>query len=489
MIVLVNPRSTSWRCRIPLSILALGASLDGSIPFEILDGNVIPELGPVLLRHIAERGIKYVALTVMPGPQLREAIQLSRAVRLRFPHVKIVWGGYFPTLHTEVVLQSSYVDYVIRDQGDYAFKDLVESLESGRSLSAIKGLAYKDGTVRYNEKQGLIDPNDLPPLPYHKVPVSRYIGRTYIGRRTVNYHSSVGCPFLCGFCAVAAVFKARWLGLEAGRIEQDLLWFQKNFGIDAVEFHDNNFFTSEKRTSEFADRIKGRGISWWGEARPDTLLHYDDSTWRLMQQAGSKMIFFGAESSSQKVLDLMAKGGTQSPDTVLALAEKMKSFRIVPEFSFVLGSPTNTIDEDLESDIRYIKLIKRINPESEIIIYVYSPVHFEEADLYRSAQAHKFSYPASLDDWLLPEWQLHDLRKNPVTPWLTPAHVRRMKNFERVLNARYPTNADLQLSRVQRIILRLLGSWRYRLSRYENPLEIRIAQRLFRYRQPEVEGF
>jgi radical SAM superfamily enzyme YgiQ (UPF0313 family) len=285
------------------------------------------------------------------------------------------------------------------------------------------------------------------------------------------------------------VYKARWIGLDAARIVKDLEWFRQTYDVNAVEFHDNNFFTSEKRSAEFAERMLGKKMTWWGEGRPDTLLKYDDSTWRTMAAAGAKMIFFGAESSSQKVLDLMDKGGTQTPDTVLTLAEKMRRFGIVPEFSFVLGSPTDTVDADIDQDIAYIKTIKRINPASEIIIYVYSPVHFEEATLYHAAQAHQFAYPQNLDDWLLPQWQLHDLRKNPVTPWLTPRAVKKIRNFEKVLNAAFPTNSDLKLRPWQRRTLRAIGRWRYALGAWGIPYEVAGTQRIFRYRQPEIEGF
>lgn len=489
MICLVNPMATRWRYRVPLSVLSIGASLEGRYEYEVLDGNIDHDLASTLPGLILQRGIKYIGFTVMPGPQLYESIKLSKLVRHRFPNVKIIWGGYFPSLHTDVVLRSGYVDYVIRDQGDYSFRQIVDYHEQGGSLATISGLSYRDGIIKHNPKQDLIDPNTLPPLPYHKVDLPRYIGKTYVGTRTINYHSSVGCPFLCGFCAVAAIYKARWIGLEPERITNDLLWFQKEYGVNAVEFHDNNFFTSERRTEEFADRIKGHGITWWGEARPDTALRYGDRTWQLIQQGGCKMIFFGAESSSQKVLDLMDKGGTQTPDTVLELAARMKRYGIVPEFSFVLGSPTQTVSEDIEQDIRYIRRVKEINPASEIVIYVYSPVHFEESDLYQAAEENAFRYPVNLDDWLLPEWQMHDLRKNPVTPWLTPQHIARIKNFERVLNGCYPTKSDLKLTSLKRGILKLLGQWRYKLSFYTAPYEIAVAHRLFRYRQPEIEGF
>ena len=489
MICLVNPQSTRWRFRIPLSVLSIGASIEGHYDYEIVDGNLDPGIFISLPNLVRQKGIRYVGFSVMPGPQLGQAILLSKLLRKEFPTLVIIWGGYFPTLHTDVVLGAPYVDFVIRDQGDRSFKRLIDTLEKGGSLASIEGLSYKETGIRHNEKQRMIDPSELVPLPYHKIDLPRYIGRTYIGTRTINYHSSVGCPFLCGFCAVAASYRARWAGLAPERIERDLLWFQIRHGVNAVEFHDNNFFTSERRSAEFAERMRGRGITWWGEARPDTLMAYHDSTWRSMSEGGCKMIFMGAESSSQHVLNLMEKGGTQTPDTILELAGRMRKFGVIPEFSFVLGSPTPTIEEDMEGDIRFIKRIKVINPLSEIIVYIYSPVHFDDADLYSAAQEHKFRYPTVLDDWLLPEWQLHDLRKRPVTPWLRTKDIDRARNFERVLNARFPTLSDLKLRPIHRAVLSLLGSWRYRLSIYSIPWEVMIAQRLLRYRQPEIEGF
>lgn len=489
MILLVNPRSTQWRYRIPLSILSIGATLEEKYCYEIVDGNLEKDLISKISRTIEAKRIRYVGITVMPGPQLHEAIPLSKMIRAKYPNVKIVWGGYFPSLHTDVVLQSGYVDFVIRDQGDISFRDLIDALETGGSIVSIRGLSWKNDGIVNNQRQELIDPNTLPTLPYSKIQIPKYIGPTYLGTRTINYHSSVGCPFMCGFCAVAAVYKARWLGLTAERIASDLIWFRRTHGVNAVEFHDNNFFTSEQRVSEFSDYIRQEGLTWWGEARPDTLLAYDESTWKKMAVAGCKMVFLGAESGSDETLQTMHKGGTQTAETSLMLAEKMRNHNIIPEFSFVLGSPSEGPGESISSDIRYIRKIKEINPDSEIIIYTYSPVHFEDAKLFELSKSHGFAYPKTLDDWLLPAWRNHDLRKKPITPWLSTRNINRIRSFEKVLNAVHPTKSDLSLKAWQKRTLKMLGGWRYSTQAYEYPFEVALAQRLFRYRQPEIEGF
>ena len=348
MIILLNPRSARWKYRLPLSVLSVGAVLEGKYPYQIIDGNLESDVRATLLKAIREQDIRYLGITVMPGPQLQQAIQLSRELKQIFPKLTIIWGGYFPSLHTDVVQRSGFVDYAIRGQGEYAFLELIEALE-------------KDGAVSRTPHQGVTDPNSLPPIPYHRVDVERYLPRTVLGSRTIVYHSSFGCPFVCGFCAVAGVYKGRWMGRDSATIVKDVIELRDRYRINAVEFMDNNFFVAEGRTSEVAEGLRGQGIAWWGEARPDTVMHYSDRTWRSMADGGCKMMFFGVESSSDSVLALMQKGGTQTADMVLDLARRMREFNIVPEFSFVLGAPSDKVDEDIERDIRYIRRIKEIN--------------------------------------------------------------------------------------------------------------------------------
>ena len=201
------------------------------------------------------------------------------------------------------------------------------------------------------------------------------------------------------------------------------------------------------------------------------------------------MIFFGAESSSAEVLTRMHKGGTQTPETVLELAGRLKTIGIVPEFSFVVGGPSDNVDADIDRDIQFIRKVKSINPMAEIILYTYAPVVFEDSDLSRAARLHGFTFPTTLEGWMQPEWQRFDLRKTPVIPWLKPRHYRKIRSFERVLNGYYPTTTDVKLTRLRQWLLRIVSAWRYRTATYLFPLEIRILHHLFRYRQPELEGF
>ena len=495
MIILLNPQSAKYVFRVPNTILTLGAFLEGKYDYELLDENLDRNIIGTISKLIKEKQVKYLGMTVMPALQLQRAVAISKKIKSLFPSINIIWGGYFASLHPNTILKSDYVDYVFKGHSELSFVDFIDSMEGkpgAKKLSEIDGLSYREnGKIVHNKKAEVVDPDIIPTLPYHKMPIDKYlrIGRSYLGNRTMGYHSSVGCPFLCGFCAVAGVYKGKWLGRSAELVANDIRFLKENYNIGAVEFHDNNFFVSEKRVYDFADKIKDLNIGWWGEARPDTVMKFSDDTWEMMSRAGCKMIFFGAESSNDETLKLMHKGGTQTSKTVLELAERSMKYNIVPEFSFVLGSPTDDIDRDIDNDIKYIKRIKEINPASEIIIYTYTPVNFEDSELSLAAKMKGFYYPQTLEEWVSPRWQNFDLRKNPLTPWLKPKHFRKIRNFEKTLNAYYPTNSDLKIKGWKKSLLKILGGWRYFTSIYYAPYEIRIVQKLLKYRQPETEGF
>ena len=497
-IILFNPKSANAKYRIPNSILNIGASVEGKFGWAIVDGNC--EADPVdrICRYLEQGDYRYLGFTVMPGPQLRQAIIAAKEVKRRFPHTIMIWGGYFPSNHADSVLHSGLVDYIINGPGDHAFPELIAALECGGPTDKIRNLIYRtaDGKTRKTPKEDLIDQETLPALPYDKLnqfyPIGKFLGRTYLGKKTMAYHSSIGCPFTCSFCAVVPIYEARWKAKSAKTVYRDVKYIKDKWGADAIEFHDNNFFVSEKRAVEFARLITPEKMSWWGMARIDTMSKFKDESLAAIRDSGCRMIFFGAESGNDEILGQMDKGGTQNGEQILAFAGRLRQYGIIPEYSFVLGTPAETpekVQAQIDFEISFIKKVKAINPDTEIVIYTYSPVPTPGSELFKQVLASGFRFPETLEDWISPAWENFDLRKNPLTPWLTPEMVDSIRNFETVLNGVYPTVSDIRLNQVKKLLLQFAAGLRYRLNFYRFPYEIKLLQRWWRYRQPEIQGF
>ncbi len=496
-VLLFNPRSAVAKHRIPNSVMNIAASIDGLYDWAIVDGNREEYPYEKIKKYLSTGAFKYIGFTVMPGPQTKQAIPFAKQIKHDFPETLMIWGGYFPTNHYKVILHSGDVDFVINGPGDHAFPQLIHALERNQSYQEIKNLIYLSGeNIVRNPKEELIEQDALPPLPYDKLhefySIDKYLGKTYLGNRTLAYHSSIGCPFTCSFCAVVPTYEARWKAKSPEQVYRDIKYIKEKWGADAIEFHDNNFFVSEKRTVEFSKLILPEKMNWWGMARIDTMDRFSDKSLALIREAGCTIIFFGAESGNDKVLHQLDKGGTQTGEQILRFAERMKKFDIIPEYSFVLGTPASTpaeVMEQIEFDINFIKKVKAVNPKTEIVLYTYSPVPAEGTELYNEVLASGFEYPKKLEDWISPQWERFDLRKNPLTPWLKPEMVDKIRNFETVLNGYYPTVSDIRLSDIKRTLIRTVAGIRYRINFYQYPYEIKLLQRLWKYRQPEIQGF
>lgn len=486
-IVLFHPRAAEERFRLPLSVLTLASVVPAGHEVVIVDGDLLADPLPELKRQLSCEGPVCLGVSVMPGPQLARAVPQCQALRAEFPRLTIIWGGWFPSLHAETCLASPFVDVVVRGRGELSFPALIQAIADDQDYSAIAGLSFrgKDGKVQHNPDAALAHPDTLPPLPYHLVALAKYNQKTWLGSRTTGYHSSLGCPLKCGFCAVAAQFEGRWLGQSVSRMMVDIEPLLAA-GANAIEFFDNNFFVSEKRVVEFAETIKPRGISWWGEGTIDGLMRYRDESLRAMRESGCKMIFFGAESGSDAVLALYNKGGLVH-SAAIELAERFSAFDIVPEFSFVLGNPIAP-REDIDASIQLVRRLKSANPRCEIILYLYSPEPYQKSALWEAAKAHGFRFPERLEEWAGDAERLFNLRRAPETPWLSPDDLARVRGFETVLNAYSPGVADIRLGARWRRVLHWLAARRYRQEDYLQPRLLQLALRVARHRRVEQEG-
>src|SRR6202166_2666803 len=423
MIILFNPRATRPRNRrLPLAILAIAAVLEGREEYEIVDGNLDDNPLDIILKLIATHDVELLGVSVMPGPQMVAAMEASREIRRLHPHVKIVWGGYFPSVYSDSALNAKYVDYIVRGQGEDTILELLDAIRGNRPFESILGLSYKDvfGLPRNNAERPMKGPDEFPWHPFHRVPVEKYLRPSFFGKRTTAHHASIGCPFRCSFCGVHAIYGNRELAESPARTEAILRHLKEQYGADSVQFYDMNFFLKESHARELADRMEPLSFHWWCEARIDTFNRYSDATLEAVRRAGCTMIFFGAESGSDWVLKEMQKDITT--EQTLAVAHRIRQFGIIPEFSFVIGNPRDP-ERDTRETLEFIRKIKRLNRQSEIIIYHYTPVPQRTA-MYGNVDS-QVTFPTTPDEWATKKWLDFTLRIDPNTPWLK----RKTKNL------------------------------------------------------------
>jgi radical SAM superfamily enzyme YgiQ (UPF0313 family) len=487
MIILLHPKAVKPKNRrFPLAILSIAAVLEGVERYVIIDGNLDTDPGATMEAIAAANPVELLAVSVMPGPQMVAAIALSKEFKRKHPGVPVVWGGYFASLYTDATLNAGYVDFAVRGPGEDTIVELLGALRGSRKFTGIRGLSFKDdfGLHVHNATRPIRSPNDFPLLPYHRLSsVERYLLPTFLGRRTAVHQASIGCPYRCQFCGVVPIFDGRQKTEAPERTGAVLAALKRDYKIDAVQFYDNNFFLNENHARKQAELMAGLGLRWWAEGRVDAFLRYSDEALREIRRSGATMIFFGAESGSNKVLAEMNKGITT--EQTLELAARIRKFGIIPEFSFVIGSPTSP-EEDTRDTIEFIRRIKRLNPDAEIIVQHYIPTPHPDG-MYGEIDG-KIEFPQTPEEWATERWFNFTVRQDPHLPWLPERVKRRIDNFELVINSRWPTIQDVHLPQWGRMLLQSLSSWRYALGVYDWPLELQWAQKFVSLRKPRWES-
>jgi radical SAM superfamily enzyme YgiQ (UPF0313 family) len=496
--LLVNPTITSRQgARFPLALLNLSAALDRRGESTIVDGNVDRDIVDATLRAIAGKRVDAVGISVMGGPQMAPSIAVSKAIREHHPHLPIIWGGYFPTLYTDTALSAPYVDYAVRGQGEETMPDLIAALgRPGRDVSRIAGMSWKDaeGHVVHNpnRKFHLDDPGIV--LPYDKLgDPRRYLARTFLGRRTAAHQAAIGCRFRCTFCGVAAMFGGTTQLPAAARLERDLSYLKYELGADSIQYFDHNFFDREEDMVPLLEVMAKMELPWWCYARSDALLKLSESSWKLVRKSRLKMAYIGAESPSGAMLKEIRKG--TRPDQTLEVAELCRRHGVIPELSFMVAPPENT-EEETEHTFEFIRELKRINPASEIIVYIYTPLpegSKHEKDRGKRASmplldlnGEPMVFPSSPEEWTEKRWV--DYACHADAPWLTDDLRRHIQDFVTVLRCRFPTVQDMRSPSWAKRSLSALAAWRYHRRRYDKPWELNLANRLVKLRLPQVSG-
>ena len=97
--------------------------------------------------------------------QYKTCTQLARLIKHLLPGVKIVIGGYHATLMYEEIAASaeaSFIDFIIRGEGEEAFRRLINALGGNDRLEDIPSLSFKNGAgFIHNPRGELLDLSKL----------------------------------------------------------------------------------------------------------------------------------------------------------------------------------------------------------------------------------------------------------------------------------------------------------------------------------------
>lgn len=169
-------------------------------------------------------------------------LKVASMLKKAKPDVRIILGGHEVMFDAEEVLKrNSFVDVVIRGEGEYVLKNYITAINENRDLSTVDGITYRqDGKITVNPDSTLLcDLNDSPFV--YEDCMDDYDGKI------IYYETSRGCPFGCTYCISGANSRVRFL--DAERVKKELKFFMDH-KIPLVKFVDRTFNANLKRAKE-----------------------------------------------------------------------------------------------------------------------------------------------------------------------------------------------------------------------------------------------
>jgi radical SAM superfamily enzyme YgiQ (UPF0313 family) len=324
---------------------------------------------PTVERLMREQDPDVVGLSIMTF-QRRTALRLIRLIRAIKPGVRIVAGGYDPSLAPEAYTDpSSGVDFLVRGEGERTFRELLAALASRRDPSGVAGLSFRadaGGEFHHGPRRPVmaLDDPDLE-LPARGSRVLR--GYTFLGRGIDVVETSRGCTYDCSFCSIIEMRGRNFHTFDFTRVLADIADARAR-GARVIFLVDDNITLNVARFEGLCQAIVDAGLNdirYIVQAMTSSIAAHGETLAPLMKRAGFRYVFLGIENVLDDDLAFLRaaaknarrEGGRRVGNATHQAIEALHRHGLAVVGGIIVGNPDDTresIEANLEFARRYV---------------------------------------------------------------------------------------------------------------------------------------
>jgi anaerobic magnesium-protoporphyrin IX monomethyl ester cyclase len=316
-------------------------------------------------RLVRELDPEVVGLSIMTF-QRRTAGRIIDLVRALRPGVKIVVGGYDPSLAPKAY-ENMGVDYLVRSEGEVAFRELLRALEQGSGFEKIGGLSYRDGERWVHNPARAPHRLEDSEIRLPKRDARVLDGYTLLGRQVDVIETSRGCTFDCSFCSIIEMRGRNFHTYSFDRVLADIR-DAYGHGARTIFLVDDNITLNVKRFEALCEAIIAAGlnkIDYFVQAMTSAIANHGETLAPLMRRAGFRYVFLGIENILENDLEFLnasAKNtertnGQNTGNATLKAIDYIRRNQMFVVGGLIVGSPGDTresIEANLEFARRYV---------------------------------------------------------------------------------------------------------------------------------------
>ena len=258
-------------------------------------------------RLVREHDPDVVGLSIMTF-QRRTALRVIRLIRTIKPGVRIVAGGYDPSLAPEAYEPpSSGVDFIVRGEGELTFRALLRALSRDEPVDAIPGLTFRPGApggggFRHTPNRPVNGLDDgAIALPDRGARV--LTGYTFLGRPIDIVETSRGCTYDCSFCSIIEMRGRNFHTFDFSRVLADIGDARRR-GARAIFLVDDNITLNVGRFEGLCQAIIDAGLNdvhYIVQAMTSSIADHGETLAPLMRKAGSGTCSWGSRTCSTRI--------------------------------------------------------------------------------------------------------------------------------------------------------------------------------------------
>jgi len=341
---------------------SLAGNVDAHHHVAIADLLLVQRSVPATVaRLVADERPDVVGLSVMTF-QRRTARRVIALVRQLRPGVRVVVGGYDPSLAPEAYTDdASGVDFIVRGEGEVTLRQLLRALESGAGLGGIEGLSYRNGSAfRHNPPRRVVERLDDLELPARRARVLG--GYTLLGRPIDVVETSRGCTFDCSFCSIIEMRGRNFHTASIDRVLADI-GDARAHGARVVFLVDDNITLDARRFGRLAEAIIEAGLAdldYIVQAMTSSIADHGETLAPLMRRAGFRYVFLGIENVLAEDLGYLRagaknarrEGGRQAGSATVRAIELLHHHGMLVVGGLIVGNPDDT-RESIEANLSF----------------------------------------------------------------------------------------------------------------------------------------
>jgi anaerobic magnesium-protoporphyrin IX monomethyl ester cyclase len=316
---------------------------------------------------VAEWNPQILGLSVMTF-QRRTAFKIIQLVRKLKPAVKVVVGGYDPSLAPEAYMaEEAGVDCIVCGEGELTFRELLRAMENGQALDTVAGLLHRDpGGWRRNPARPVhgLDNGDIQ-LPKRDARVLR--GYTMLGKQVDVIETSRGCTFDCSFCSIIAMRGRNFHTYTFDRVLADIRDARAH-GARTIFLVDDNITLNVHRFEALCRAIVAAGLNdleYFIQGMTSAIANHGETLAPLMRQAGFKYVFLGIENILEDDLEFLRasaknrarENGHNTGNATLKAIGYIHRNKMYVVGGLIVGNPGDTresINANMEFARRYV---------------------------------------------------------------------------------------------------------------------------------------